>query len=91
MTVPKPDYISIKDSGKELVKVFRPFASDPKKQSRYEQFLKGVVVEADEGDRLREWERNRELIEFEQAAKLYKPLSGVMEDRYVPDFYFLAV
>lgn len=82
LTVQKPDYISIKDSGKELVKVFRPFASDPKKQSRYEQFLKGVVVEADEGDRLREWERNRELIEFEQAAKLYKPLSGVMEDRF---------
>lgn len=29
-----------------------------------------------------DWERERERIEFEQAAKLFKPLSGVMEDRF---------
>jgi G patch domain-containing protein 1 len=30
-----------------------------------------------------EWEKERERIEFEQAAKLYQPLSGIMSDRFV--------
>lgn len=32
-------------------------------------------------DKLSEWEREREIVEFEQAAKLYKPLTGLMGDR----------
>ena len=30
-----------------------------------------------------EWEREREKVEFEKAAVLYKPLSGLMSDRFV--------
>ncbi|XP_030024107.2 G patch domain-containing protein 1 homolog isoform X1 [Manduca sexta] len=79
------DFIPITDSGKELTKVFKPFASDRKKQARYERYLvdKAVVWERDgESDSLTEWEREREMVEFEQAAKLYKPLSGIMGDRF---------
>lgn len=82
------DFISIKDTGKDI-NVFKPFVSDPKKQARYEEYLRDKEngketdrVSVDTGrDRLSEWERNREMIEFEQAAKLYRPLSGIMGDR----------
>ena len=75
------DFISIKDTGKDI-NVFRPFMSDPQKQQRYEKFLENNVVETDSNiDRLSEWERNREMVEFEQAAKLYRPLSGIIGDR----------
>jgi hypothetical protein len=30
-----------------------------------------------------EWERKREKNEFEQAARLYQPLSGPISDRFV--------
>jgi len=30
-----------------------------------------------------EWEKERERVEFEQAARLYQPLSGKMSDRFV--------
>ncbi|XP_045505311.1 G patch domain-containing protein 1 homolog [Colias croceus] len=76
-----PDFISIKDSGKNVKPVFKPFASDPKKQARYEKYLVDKVVERD-GDMGNVWERDREMLEFEQAAKLYRPLSGVMGDRF---------
>ncbi|CAG5055361.1 unnamed protein product [Parnassius apollo] len=81
------DFIPIKDSGKELSNVFKPFVSDPQKQARYERYLKdknSVIQESNSAidDRLTEWERSRELMEFEQAAKLYKPLSGIMEERF---------
>ncbi|XP_059055930.1 G patch domain-containing protein 1 homolog [Achroia grisella] len=80
------DYIPIKDSEKPISKVFRPFMNNPKKQKRYELYLKdrdSYMKEGDaEMDRLSEWERNREIVEFEQAAKLYKPLTGVMSDRF---------
>ncbi|XP_026750397.2 G patch domain-containing protein 1 homolog [Galleria mellonella] len=80
------DFISIKDSEKEITKVFRPFMNNPKKQARYELYLKdrdSYMKEGDgEMDRLSEWERNREIVEFEQAAKLYKPLTGIMSDRF---------
>ncbi|CAH0717746.1 unnamed protein product, partial [Brenthis ino] len=76
------DFISIKDSGKD-VRVFKPFMSDPEKQARYERFLENKVLEKDGNkDRLSEWERNRERLEFEQAAKLYKPLSGIIGERF---------
>ncbi|XP_014363967.2 G patch domain-containing protein 1 homolog [Papilio machaon] len=79
------DFIPIKDSGKEIQKVFKPFVGDPLKQARYERYLKNkdAMVESDSNiDRLCEWERDRELAEFEQAAKLYKPLTGIMEERF---------
>lgn len=79
------DFIPIKDSGKSIQKVFKPFAGNYEKQARYEKYLadKSSVVERDSNtDKLSQWERERELVEFEQAAKLYKPLSGVMGDRF---------
>lgn len=30
-----------------------------------------------------EWEKERERVEFDQAARLYRPLSGIMSDRFV--------
>ncbi|XP_075985328.1 G patch domain-containing protein 1 homolog [Anticarsia gemmatalis] len=77
------DFIPIKDTGKDIQKVFKPFASNKEKQSRYEMYLenKGSVSETG-NDRLSAWERERELVEFEQAAKLYRPLSGIMGDRF---------
>lgn len=77
------DFIPIKDSGKDLTRVFKPFVSNPEKQKRYEKFVENKgVLERDGGmDKLKEWEREREMAEFEQAAKLYRPLSGVMGDR----------
>ncbi|KPJ00790.1 G patch domain-containing protein 1-like [Papilio xuthus] len=79
------DFIPIKDSGKEIQKVFKPFVGDPSKQARYEKYLKNkdAMLDSDSNmDRLCEWERDRELAEFEQAAKLYKPLTGIMEERF---------
>jgi G patch domain-containing protein 1 len=79
------DYISIKDTGNEIPKTFKPFKSWPEKQARYERYLQdkdSFLREEDSSmDALKEWERNRELAEFEQAAKLYRPLTGVMGDR----------
>ena len=68
----------VKDSG-----VFKPFLGNPEKQKRYERFVenKGVVERDGDTDKLKEWEREREMAEFEQAAKLYRPLSGIMGDR----------
>ncbi|XP_063833900.1 G patch domain-containing protein 1 homolog [Ostrinia nubilalis] len=80
------DFIPIADTGKSVAKVFRPFMSDPNKQGRYERYLKdkeAFAAERDgDTDAVSEWERNRELVEFEQAAKLYKPLTGIMGDRF---------
>ncbi|CAB3229569.1 unnamed protein product [Arctia plantaginis] len=79
------DFISIADTGKEVQKVFRPFAGNMEKQARYEKYLedRGSTKEGDNSiDKLSQWERERELVEFEQAAKLYRPLSGIMGDRF---------
>ncbi|CAH4023409.1 unnamed protein product [Pieris brassicae] len=82
VTEKSEDFISIKSSGADL-KTFKPFASDPSKQSRYERFLENKQVERDSDmDNVSAWERDREMLEFEQAAKLYRPLSGVMGDRF---------
>ncbi|KAJ9586453.1 hypothetical protein L9F63_019891 [Diploptera punctata] len=68
---------------------FRPFAADSEKEKRYEQYLE--LLKKGEKERLSyyqpltmtEWERERERVEFEKAAVLYKPLSGMMSDRFV--------
>ncbi|CAG9124668.1 unnamed protein product [Plutella xylostella] len=80
------DFIPISGGTSDKVpKVFKPFASNPEKQSRYEKYLadKSSVLERDSGmDRMAAWERDRERLEFQQAAKLYKPLTGFMNDRF---------
>lgn len=71
--------------------VFKPFSSNSEKQLRYEKYCamkeEGLVVTSDslhgsaEKIRLTDWEKVRELSEFERACKLYKPLTGLMNDR----------
>lgn len=67
---------------------FRPFISDPDKQARYERYLGFIKIGANDAlkniqpSAMSEWEKQREAKEFEQAAKLYRPLSGMMNDRF---------
>lgn len=68
--------------------VFRPFAANPAKQERYEKFIteKEGLSKPDESnikfnDNIANWEKDRELAEFEQAYKLYKPLTGIMKEK----------
>lgn len=68
---------------------FRPFVANPDKQKRYDKFL--AFSKSGEKGKLSsiqplsmtEWERDHERVEFEQAARLYKPLTGSMGDRFV--------
>ncbi|KAA0183264.1 hypothetical protein HAZT_HAZT009405 [Hyalella azteca] len=66
---------------------YQPFSSDPQKQKRYELFLrmteKGLKSRYNETQpaSLTEWERDREIQEFERAALLYKPLTFAMATR----------
>ncbi|KAH9629108.1 hypothetical protein HF086_008557 [Spodoptera exigua] len=41
------DYIPIKDSGKEITKVFKPFIGNPEKQKRYEKYVENKVHDKD--------------------------------------------
>ncbi|KAF6203253.1 hypothetical protein GE061_003671 [Apolygus lucorum] len=67
---------------------FKPFVADPSKQARYEKYLQLVKIGAKDAfsslqpKNMSEWEKERERTEFEQAAKLYRPLSGMMADRF---------
>ncbi|XP_067012544.2 G patch domain-containing protein 1 homolog [Anabrus simplex] len=68
---------------------FKPFTSDPAKQKRYEQYT--ALVRIGQKEKLAslqpldmtEWEKERERAEFEQAVKLFTPLTGPMSDRFV--------
>nr|XP_018904786.1 PREDICTED: G patch domain-containing protein 1 [Bemisia tabaci] len=74
-------------SGEDL-NSFKPFASDPSKQKRYEQYL--LFVRLGVKDKLAsiqpssmtEWEKEHERIEFEGAFRLYKPMSGDIAERF---------
>ncbi|XP_064641606.1 G patch domain-containing protein 1-like isoform X2 [Lineus longissimus] len=64
---------------------FKPFARNPEKQARYEQYLeaqKHGVKYVSECVQQTEWEREHEREEFAKAAKLYKPLSMMMANRF---------
>ncbi|XP_063236605.1 G patch domain-containing protein 1 homolog [Bacillus rossius redtenbacheri] len=69
---------------------FRPFAAQPDKQRRYEQFL--TLDKLGEAGKLAhlqplsmtDWEKERERSEFEQASRLFRPLSADMSERFVP-------
>lgn len=77
------------DASKKGYILFKPFVAHPEKQKRYEQYL--TLCKVGQKDRLSyiqpltmtEWEKERERVEFEQAARLYQPLSGIMSDRFV--------
>lgn len=73
---------------------FKPFAMNPEKQSRYEQFRDfQSTPEQTAEDFLRSiqplgisnWERELEKKEFTHAKRLYKPLVGLMSERFVTE------
>ncbi|XP_058128800.1 G patch domain-containing protein 1 homolog [Anopheles ziemanni] len=72
---------------------FKPFIAIPDKQDRYERFLtfqpneryltREQYLESLQPLNLSAWERERELKEFIQAERMYRPLDGLMSDRFV--------
>ena len=78
------------NSKKSANNEFKPFAKDAAKQKRYDQYL--VCVKNGRGkDALRilqpknmpQWERDRERVEFDRAAMLFKPLNFAMSSKFV--------
>lgn len=72
--------------------IFKPFIIDPGKQERYEKFLDfnggGSIEDFLKGIQplhFNEFEREMEKGEFVQAKKMYKPLRGMMSDRFVTE------
>ncbi|XP_055856838.1 G patch domain-containing protein 1 homolog [Episyrphus balteatus] len=72
--------------------VFKPFASNEAKQERYEKFLEANLKKEEDIKaflitiqpvHLSEWDREMELKEFVQAKSIYKPLNGMMSERFV--------
>ncbi|EHB00853.1 G patch domain-containing protein 1 [Heterocephalus glaber] len=67
---------------------FKPFAKDPEKQKRYEEFL--VQMKKGQKDALErcldpsmtEWERGREREEFSRAAQLYVSSHSTLSSRF---------
>uniref|UniRef100_W8B376 G patch domain-containing protein 1 n=1 Tax=Ceratitis capitata TaxID=7213 RepID=W8B376_CERCA len=77
-----------------LSNVFKPFVHDEQKQRRYEDFLLADVKTEEEIARflnqiqpihLSEWDREMEMKEFMQASKIFKPLDGLMSQRFVSE------
>ncbi|KAL7734837.1 hypothetical protein ACLKA6_011118 [Drosophila palustris] len=73
---------------------FKPFLADEAKQKRYEQFLTAKLKDDAEITQfladlqpvtLSLWDREMEKKEFIQAAKIYRPLAGLMLDRFVSE------
>ncbi|XP_058056286.1 G patch domain-containing protein 1 homolog [Anopheles bellator] len=72
---------------------FKPFIAYPDKQDRYEQFLafqpseryltREQYLESLQPLNLSSWDRERERKEFMQAERMYRPLDGLMSDRFV--------
>ncbi|EDV40227.1 uncharacterized protein Dana_GF10404, isoform A [Drosophila ananassae] len=73
---------------------FKPFLQDEAKQQRYEQFVAAKLKDEAEISKfladlqpvtLSLWDREMEKKEFIQAAKIYRPLDGLMNDRFVSE------
>lgn len=73
---------------------FKPFLANEDKQKRYEQFLAANLKNDTEITQfladlqpvtLSLWDREMEKKEFIQAAKIYRPLAGLMLDRFVSE------
>ncbi|XP_064242944.1 G patch domain-containing protein 1 isoform X2 [Passer domesticus] len=68
---------------------FKPFAKNPEKQKRYENFVKSLK-QGERGERLErffdqsmtEWERGREQEEFFRAAMFYRSSSSSLSSRF---------
>ncbi|XP_017039556.1 LOW QUALITY PROTEIN: G patch domain-containing protein 1 homolog [Drosophila ficusphila] len=73
---------------------FKPFLADEAKQLRYEKFVASKLTDDTEITEflanmqpvsLSLWDREMEKKEFIQAAKIYRPLDGLMNDRFVSE------
>ncbi|XP_017135222.1 G patch domain-containing protein 1 homolog [Drosophila miranda] len=73
---------------------FKPFLADEAKQERYDKFLDAQLkTDAEITEFLANmqpvtlslWDREMEKKEFIQAAKIYRPLNGLMYDRFVSE------
>ncbi|XP_053679549.1 G patch domain-containing protein 1 homolog [Anopheles nili] len=72
---------------------FKPFIAMPDKQDRYDRFLafqsteryltRQQYLESLQPLGLSAWDRERELKEFVQAERMYRPLDGLMSERFV--------
>ncbi|EAA00124.4 AGAP011880-PA [Anopheles gambiae str. PEST] len=72
---------------------FKPFIAMPDKQERYERFLafqpteryltREQYLESLQPLNLSAWDRERERKEFMQAERMYRPLDGLMSERFV--------
>ncbi|XP_005428532.2 G patch domain-containing protein 1 isoform X1 [Geospiza fortis] len=68
---------------------FKPFAKNPEKQKRYENFVKSLK-QGEKGERLErffdqnmsEWERGREQEEFFRAAMFYRSSNSTLSSRF---------
>ncbi|XP_055529891.1 G patch domain-containing protein 1 homolog [Wyeomyia smithii] len=79
---------------------FKPFIADPDKQERYEKFIsyKSTVQHKNNHEFLvslqplgmSEWDREREFKEFMQAQRMYRPLDGLMSDRFITESSIIA-
>ena len=60
---------------------YQPFSYDLDKQSRYEAYLKGNRSRRREAT-LTDWENEKEMREFDRLAKVHKPLTTTLSDRF---------
>jgi len=87
-TIQLPDFLMSYQPDQQG-EVFRPFARDQNKQTRYEQYLVCVANNRREAlvilqpRTMLEWEKERERVEFERASMLFKPMKGVIGSRFV--------
>ncbi|XP_014100323.3 G patch domain-containing protein 1 homolog [Bactrocera oleae] len=77
-----------------LTNMFKPFMHDEQKQRRYEEFLVAEVKTEEEITcflnkiqpvHLNDWDREMEKKEFIQASKIFRPLDGLMSQRFVTE------
>nr|XP_027322855.1 G patch domain-containing protein 1 [Anas platyrhynchos] len=67
---------------------FKPFAKDPEKQKRYENFVRSLkqgekdTLERHLDPTMTEWERGREQEEFFRAAMFYKSSNSTLSSRF---------
>jgi len=89
---PPPAPVKLPDFLKGEIKTdgsFKPFARNPEKQKRYDQYR--LCLENDSPEVLRslqprtmtEWEKEKEKLEFERASMLFQPMKGVIGSRFV--------
>uniref|UniRef100_A0A1A9WTC4 G-patch domain-containing protein n=1 Tax=Glossina brevipalpis TaxID=37001 RepID=A0A1A9WTC4_9MUSC len=94
MDLRSEEFVNKPTACEESTGTFKPFLNDSKKQERYEKFLDADINDEKETSQflsniqpveLSLWDRQMEIREFIQAKKLYRPLKGLMSDRFVSE------